>query len=268
MSRSMFSSLVANRPLITQLLVRDVQSRYRGSLLGVGWALLQPIVLLGAYWLVLSKIFAIRWAGEAVGQPAYVLPLSIFIGVVLHGFLVDCLVRAPTLITANPSYVKKVVFPLEALIWSSFISSLLHSLVSLAMVFVALALATGGIPLTLVFFPLVLLPLVGITLGLVWFVAATGVYFRDLSQVMGPLSMLLLLLAPVLYPMSAVPPSFHALIAWNPLTLPIEQMRLILLDGQLPHFGQLALYSVGAALFAWLGFAWFAKLREGFADVV
>jgi lipopolysaccharide transport system permease protein len=124
------------------------------------------------------------------------------------------------------------------------------------------------IPATAILFPLVLLPFATLTLGLSWLLAATGVFLRDLGQVVGLASTILLFLSPVFYPISAVPVAYQPLLRLNPLTFVIEQSRNVLIWGRSPDWAGLGIYSIAALAVAWLGFWWFQKTRPGFADVL
>ncbi|MDT8312019.1 MAG: ABC transporter permease, partial [Methylophaga sp.] len=115
---------------------------------------------------------------------------------------------------------------------------------------------------------LVLLPLIILILGLAWMLASLGVFLRDVGQTIGIITTVMLFLAPVFYPISAVPERFHVFIMVNPLTFIIEQAREVLIWGNLPNWSGLGIYTLIATAFAWAGYAWFQKTRKGFADVL
>jgi lipopolysaccharide transport system permease protein len=116
--------------------------------------------------------------------------------------------------------------------------------------------------------PLVLAPLVLLTMGLSWFLASVGVFLRDTGQIVGLFTTAALFLSPVLYPASAVPEFFRSYLLLNPLTFIIEQTRVVLLLGELPNWAGLGAHLVCSLAAAWLGLLWFQKTRRGFADVV
>jgi lipopolysaccharide transport system permease protein len=126
----------------------------------------------------------------------------------------------------------------------------------------------GYLHWTVVLMPLVLLPLMILTLGLAWVLASVGVFVRDIGQSIGLLTMLLLFMSPVFFPVSALPPEFRPWMMLNPLTFIIEQARQVLIWGGQPNWLGLVLYTVVALAVAWAGFFWFQKTRKGFADVV
>jgi len=245
---------------------REVLGRYRGSVLGIVWSFLHPIFLLAVYTFVFSVVFKARWSEGSDSKTEFALVL--FAGLLIFNLFAECVSRAPALILSNVNYVKKVVFPLEILPWVSLGSALFHTLVSFAVWLLFYLVFFGLPPLTLLLFPLVLLPLVFFTMGLSWLLASLGVYLRDVGQVIGLLVTVLMFLSPIFYPISALPERYQLLLQLNPLTLVIEQTRGVLIWGECPAPEIFVLYTTCSALIAWSGFAWFQKTRRGFADVL
>ena len=118
------------------------------------------------------------------------------------------------------------------------------------------------------FAPVVLLPLVIVTLGLAWIFASLGVYLRDVGQTIGLITSVMMFLAPVFYPITALPQEFRPWLLANPLTFIIEQAREVLIWGRLPDWLGLGIYTLMALVVAWAGYVWFQKTRKGFADVI
>lgn len=264
---SMFASLRGNWSLITQMTKRDVISRYRGSLIGLAWSFFNPLLMLAIYTFVFSTIFKARW-GVGHEETRAGFAAILFVGVIIHGLLAECIIKAPGLILSNVVYVKRVVFPLEVLPWVAIGSALFHALVSFVVLIVAQLALGHTIPWTAVFFPIVVLPLVFVAMGFGWLLAATSVFVRDIGMVTGLFTTALMFLAPVFYPLSALPKEFRWYILFNPLTFIIEQGRAVLIAGQAPDWIGLGVYSVLAVVFAWVGYWWFQRSRNGFADVV
>jgi lipopolysaccharide transport system permease protein len=260
-------SLWRNRQLIAQMTKRDVVGRYKGSVLGLAWSFFNPLFMLVIYTFVFSEIFKSRWGGgddESKTQFAVVL----FVGMIVLSLFSEVLNRAPGLIISNDNYVKKVVFPLEILPIVSMGTALFHSLISLVVLLAAFTIFNSYIQWTVIFIPLVLLPLVIFTLGMAWMLASLGVFLRDVGQTIGIITNLMMFLSPVFYPVSAVPEWFRPFIMANPLTFIIEQAREVLIWGHQPGWLGLGIYTVIAASIAWIGYAWFQKTRKGFADVL
>lgn len=260
-------SLWRNRQLIVQMIRREIAGRYKGSALGLAWSFFNPVFMLAVYTFVFSVVFKARWGvggEESKTQFAVVL----FVGMIVHGLLAEVLNRAPGLILSSVNYVKKVVFPLEILPVVSMGAALFHSLVSLGVLLIAFALFNGYLHWTAALAPLVVLPLVIFTLGLAWILASFGVFLRDVSQTIGIITTVMLFLAPVFYPITALPEKMRPWIMANPLTFIIEQAREVLIWGHLPNWTGLGIYTLAAIVVAWVGYAWFQKTRKGFADVL
>ncbi|WP_460711938.1 ABC transporter permease [Lysobacter terrae] len=267
---SLFSitrSLWRNRELVLQMTQREVLGRYKGSVLGLLWSFLTPVLMLVVYTFVFSVVFKARW-GVSQDETKTQFALVLFVGLIVHGLFSEVVNRAPTLIVANSNFVKRVIFPLEILPVVSLGAAVFHSLVSLFVLVAAFALATGYLNWTVVLLPLIFLPLMLLTLGLAWIFASLGAFIRDIGQVIVIVTTVMLFLSPVFYPIKSLPVEFQPLIQMNPLTFIIEQAREVLIWGHLPDFSGLIIYSVLATLVAWAGYAWFQKTRKGFADVI
>jgi lipopolysaccharide transport system permease protein len=263
----LFCSFLRNRQLIFQMARREVIGRYRGSVMGLAWSFFNPILMLVIYTFVFSTVFKARWGvGGEESQVDFAIVL--FVGMIVHGLFAECVNRAPQLIIGNTSYVKKVVFPLETLPWVAMGSALFHTAISLAVLLIVQLILAAWLPWTALLFPMVLLPLIFATIGFAWFLAATGVYVRDIGQTTGIFTTVLLFVSPVFYPISVLPEKFQLVLMLNPLTFIIEQARQVLIWGRLPDWTGLGLYSLASLVIAWAGFWWFQKTRRGFADVL
>ena len=264
---SLAKCLLHHRQLIFQMIRRDVLGRYKGSIMGLLWSLLNPIFMLAVYTFVFSVVFKARWGiddNESKSQFAIVL----FVGMIVHGLFAEVLNRAPTLILSNVNYVKKVIFPLEILPVITMGASLFHSLISLTVLMIAFIVFNHFLCWTAIFIPLVFLPLVIFTLGCSWILASLGVFLRDVGQTIGIITTIMLFLSPVFFPISSLPEAYQPLIMANPITFIIEQSREVLIWGHSPNWTGLGIYTVTAILIAWIGYAWFQKTRKGFADVL
>ena len=241
--------------------------RYKGSFIGLFWSFINPVLMLTVYTFVFSVVFKARW-GLGGGDSKTSFALILFVGLVVHGLLAEVLNRAPSLIVSNINYVKKVIFPLEILPAISLLAALFHSMVSILVLLLASAAIKFYLPWTVILFPIVLLPLIMLILGLSWILASLGGFIRDIGQTIGIITTVMLFLAPVFYPLSAMPEKYHPYIMANPLTFIIEQSREVLIYGHLPNWSGLGLYMLIAIAIAWIGYAWFQKTRKGFADVL
>lgn len=263
----MLTSIWRHRQLATQLARRELAGRYRGSWLGLAWSFLNPLLMLSIYTFVFTAVFNVKW-GLVQTQSTSHFAIVLFVGLVIYGLFAECVNRAPGLVLAVPSYVKKVVFPLEVLPFAVLGSALFHLAVGLIVLFAAMTFVGQPLQFTALLLPLVLVPLVLITLGLMWLLGALGVYLRDIGQVVSLLTTGLMFLSPVFYPVSAVPERFQIIFDMNPLTVVIEGARALVIQGALPNMRGLVLQWAVGAVVAWLGFAWFQRARKGFADVL
>ena len=256
-----------HRALIRILTWRDISGRYRGSLMGSAWSLLTPLLMLAVFTFVFGVVAPTRWPG-AEEQGMGMFALRLLAGMVVHGLLSELLQRAPALVTAQPNYVTKVVFPLEVLGWVALLTGLFHTAMALLVLILLNGALGTGLSLTLLALPLVLVPYALLLLGIAWILAALGVYLRDLAQVIGPLVMASMFLGPVFYPREVMPAAIQPWLAWNPITVPVEQVRRVLFEAQWPQWDILAQYALVAIGVYLLGLWAFDRLKKGFADVL
>ena len=263
----MIASVWRNRWLTIQMVKREVLGRYRGSTLGLAWSFFYPVVMLGVYTFVFSVVFKARW-GIGGEESKANFAIILFVGMIVHGLFAECVNRAPGLILSNVNYVKKVIFPLEILPWVAMGSALFHAVISLAVLLIAQFVLNFSLPWTAIFFPLVILPLVIATMGFAWVLSATGVYVRDISQMTGIITTVLLFVSPVFYPVSALPIEYRGWLLLNPLTFVIEEARNVLIWGRVIDWPRWGISVLAGFTIAWIGFWWFQKVRKGFADVL
>ena len=265
------SSLWRHRVLLWRLSRREVEARYRGTMLGLLWSVLQPLLMLVIYTLIFSVVFRARWdAGSAVeaGEHSLVFAVNLFAGLIVFNFAADCLVRSPTLVVANPNYVRKVVFPLDVLGPVSVAGSFFHACVSMVVLALMQLLVFGALPITWLWLPLLWLPLLLVCCGLAWLLSAMGVYLRDTAQLMGLLVNVLLYVTPIFYPVKALPAAWRPILQLNPLASAVESMRQLAVAGVPPSPLGLLLVSLAALLFCQWSWSLFQRASRGFADVL
>lgn len=263
---AILSAFTRHASLTWEMAKRDVLGRYRGASLGLFWSLLAPFLMLLVYTLAFGGILKARWPQVDGSTAGFALVL--FVGLIVHGFFAECLVRSTQLVVGNVNYVKRIIFPLEILPWPMVLSALFHAAMNFV-VFIAWHFAMfGPLPWTATLLPVVLLPLVVLALGVAWVLASLSVYFRDVSQITPPLATALLFLSSAIIPVESVPEDYRQLFELNPLTFIIDQTRAVLLWGVVPDWSGLARYLLASGIVAWLGCAWFQATRRGFADVL
>lgn len=257
-----------HRRLIGKMAKREVIGRYQGSVMGLAWSFVTPILMLLVYTFVFSVVFRARWGvgGEEESRAQFAMVL--FAGLIIYNLFAEVLNRAPNLIISNASYVKKVVFPLEILPVIALLSGLFHSVVSVGVLLCAIYFINGSMHWTFILLPFAFVPLILVVLGLSWILASLGVFLRDVGQTVSIITSVMMFLSPIFFPVSALPERFQAIMMANPLTFIIEMARDVLIWGQQPNWLVWAVYTAVSCVFAWLGFVWFQKTRKGFADVL
>lgn len=259
-------SIVEHRALIWRLTQREVLSKYRGSLFGIGWSLLLPLFMLAVYTFVFTEVFEARWGLQTQNKGLFA--LAIFSGLIFYSCFAECALKAPGLMLANTSFITKVVFPLELLPVISTLATVFNAVMSLCVLALGVWVVKGSIPVTFFCAFLMLLPLAIICMGVTWLLSAVGVYIRDVGLIIAPLTTAMLFLIPVLYPLEQVPGHWRELVEANPLTYLIESARNAVLLGYMPDWSRYLYLTFGALVFSMCCLVAFNKARRGFADVV
>lgn len=264
---SLLRSLWVHRELLRALVMREIIGRYKGSVLGMAWSFLTPLLMVLVFTFVFGEIFQARWAGSA-NSGGIDFASALFTGLLAYQFLSDCLSRAPMLVVANANYVKKVVFPLEILPVVSVVAAVFHLLLGYAILIGLVMASNWTLGLTALLVPFVLMPYVLLILGFTWVLSALGVYLRDVGQLIQPALTALLFLSPVFYPLSSVPTALHPVYWANPVTYVSETLRSALLHQTMPDPMTWLVFTGISLLVAWLGLVLFQATRKGFADVI
>lgn len=257
-----------HRDLIRQFARREVEGRYRGSFLGLFWSILNPIVLLVIYTFVFGVVFKARWPQSRSPESLAEFALVIFCGITVYTLFAEPVGRAPGLVVGVPNFVKKVVFPLEILPVSMAGAALFHAAIGFALVVAGRLLMGGPVPATALLLPVVILPLVLLSLGVSWFLSSLGVYVRDLGYGVTLVLQVLFFLSSIFYPAESVPPPFGAVLAANPITPAVDGVRDVLLWGRFPDPERLAVSGAVGLVVALAGLLWFQRTRKGFGDVL
>ncbi len=255
------------RQLIGQLTRREVETRYKGSFIGVGWSLIHPLLMLCVYTFVFSVVFQIRWGGQA-DESIVDFALALFTGLISFSVFSEVINAAPSLMLENVNYVKKVVFPLEILIVVRLFSVLINALFALIVLLCGIVFVNGFLHWTVLLLPLIWLPMILMTSGFGYFLASLGVFIRDLGAATNILCTMLFFLTPIFYPLHAVPERFRFFTTLNPLTHFVENSRGVMLWGIFPD-GSTFFIVLCVSILVWIfGFIWFVKSKNAFADVI
>jgi len=252
-----------NRYLLGQLIKRDVLLRYRGAIFGVLWIFLSPLIMLAIFAFIFGQIFQARWPQQESGIPFWVL---LFSGLIAFNIFAETISRAPTSVRGYPSFVKKIIFPVDILPIVPLGAALVHGGFSFLILLATLA-WTGHLHASLLLFPLLIVPLLLLALGLSWFIAAWGIFLRDMTQIVPVFVQMLMFLSPVFYPISAVPESLRTLYQLNPLSTVIEATRAAV-GGHSVDWSGWGMAFGFCLIAAILGYAFFQHSRDEFADVL
>jgi lipopolysaccharide transport system permease protein len=252
-----------HRTLISSMVRREMQGRYRGSIGGAWWTLIQPLLLMLTYYLVFGVI--LRAGGER-GSGEF---LFYFIcGTLPWLAFSEAVARSPNIVVDNSNFVKRVIFPLEILPVNLTLLGLVTEAFALLIFFVALVAFGPGLFLTAAYLPLVLVPQVLFTAGICWLLAALGVFLRDTGQIMGFVLTVWFFATPIVYYPTALPPQWLWLFQLNPMYAIVDSYRAIFLRGAAPPLFPLAALTAVALLVFWFGHSFFYKVRKSFADLM
>lgn len=258
---------IEHRALIWRLAVRAAQERYRGSVLGVAWLLISPLLLLGAYTLVFGVVLGARYGvGEGGGSLDYALWL--FAGVVLFQFFAACVTEAPSQLRKHRALVTRVIFPLECLAYVRVVQAVLEMLPALGALLVMAVALRGVPPATTLLLPLAVMPLALLALAGVWALSSLGAFVRDLASLVGTLMLALMFLSAVFYPLSALPEGMRAVIGLNPVARAIESARWMLFAQGDAGAWWLAGSTAAACVLCVGAHAWFRHTKGAVADVL
>lgn len=254
------------RGLILRLAARRIEAQYRGSTLGLLWAVLQPMLLLGVYTFAFSFVMGSHWSADESGSGEFA--LRAYSGMILFAIFSRPFGEAPNLIVSNQTYIKQLVFPAEVLAWVSVATALFDFAVGFVLWAALFVVLHGPPPLSWTLTPLLVLPLVLFALAASWLLASLGVFLRDLSQLVALATTALFFLSPIIYPASRIPAWLAPYYAINPLVGILEGSKTLLFVGATPPWREIALPTLAAWLAAWLGHAWFMRTKGSFADVL
>lgn len=255
--------MITHRYLLGQLIKRDVLLRYRGAMFGLAWMFLSPLLMLAIFAFVFGHIFDARWPHQPDGMPFW---LMLYAGLIVFNIFAETVGRAPNTVRGQPAYVKKIIFPVQILPLVPLGTALVHAAFNLLILIAALT-WFGQLSSGLLLFPLLILPVLLLGLGLTWFLAAWGVFIKDMTQIVPLLVQMLLFLSPVFYPVSAVPAVLRPIYELNPIGAVIEATRAAMLGQAIPYTNWTAALGLGIVA-TLLGLAFFNHARDEFADVL
>lgn len=256
-----------NRSLLFMLTKRNVDARYKGSVLGLIWCFVQPLLMIAVYTIVFGKFFHTSWPGE-IGKNQWSYPVLVLCGMSTFSIFSESVSVCCSEITGNPNYVKKVIFPLELLPLSRVLSVVLLNLAWFILLFFGASFLLGKISFTMLLLPIMLIPLTLFTLGVSFFLSSLSVYLRDTQYLIGVLIQILFFLTPIFYSLEGIDERAAKILSISPLAYVIESIRAVFIFGEAPNWIQFGMVTLTCLVVMQLGFVWFEKTKKGFADVL
>jgi len=257
--------LVRRLELVFSFAKRELLSRYKGSALGITWAVLTPVVMIAIFTFIFAGIFGARF-GASSSHWDYALYL--FCGLLPWSMFQESVQQSANTIVAHANLVKRVVFPLETLPAAQALAALGNQLFATIALLIAIAVIRQELRLTALWLPLLLIPQLLFALGAAWLIASLGVFLRDIAQGITLLLMAWMYLTPIIYPEAIVPEHLRRFIEVNPFTPLVRSYRRVFLEGLAPDWRGLAYFTVVAVIVFVIGYWWFARTRKNFADVI
>lgn len=261
------AGLYHNRNLLGLMVKRDCLGKYKGSLLGVLWPLINPIGHLLLYTFLFCIVLKVRLGSAGDGSTGN-FALYLMAGLLPWGAFAEALSRASTIVLEHPNLVKRVVFPLQILPLINVLSALVTEAFAFTILLAAVIAYQHYLPVTLAYLPLIALSQFLLTAGLSWIVGSLSVYIRDIRHIMALALSAGMYATPIVYPASALPAKASFLLWINPMAGIVLDYRRVVLEGLPPDWQHYGIYTTMAVVAFVLGLKFFEKTKKSFADVM
>lgn len=243
------------KPLLTELVSRDIKIKYRRSVLGVFWTVLNPLLMM----VILSIVFSNIFKFDVENFPLYVLS-----GQVIFNFFNDATTSSMTAILTNASLIKKVYVPKYLFVLSRVVSSFINLMASFSALLIMMIVSRVELHWEMILSIIPLTMTVGFSLGIGLILAALTVRFRDIMHLYAVFTTGLMYLTPVIYPMSILTESIKRIVMLNPLTNYLMMFRDVIFYATLPSVGSIIVGLIEMLLALTLGLWVFYKKQDGF----
>jgi lipopolysaccharide transport system permease protein len=257
--------LPAHLDLIRTLTRREVALRYKGSVLGIAWAVLTPVMLIAIFTFIFAGIFRARFGASGSGWDY---ALYLFCGLLPWTAFQEAVQLSAQTVVHRANLVKRVVFPLEILPMAQALASLVNQVFGTLVFIVAALVIRRELHATILWLPVLIVPQLIATFGVAWLVSSVGVFLRDVVQGVTLVLMAWMYLTPIIYPESIIPERYRPWVNLNPFAPLVRSYRNIMLEGTAPDWGGLAYFTAFALVSFFFGYWWFARTRKFFADVI
>jgi lipopolysaccharide transport system permease protein len=262
-------SLWTKLDLLKTLVQRDLAARYKGSVLGNAWAVLNQLAQLLVYTYLFSIVLKVKLSLGGLPTNDFTFGLWIFAGLVPWIAFTTGFAQSATTIVVQTNLVKKVVFPVALLPLVPICSAFVDSTMGIMLLVTFVAFLTKAVHGTLLLLPLVWIPQLLFTAGLGYLAAGLTVFLRDIPQTIGVILNLWFYMTPIVYPSSAIPEGLRFWVFWlNPMTIVVELYRDLVLIGRMEHWTEWGLLSLVSVIVFTIGFSVYRRLRPAFADVL
>ncbi|HEY8204115.1 MAG TPA: ABC transporter permease [Pyrinomonadaceae bacterium] len=251
--------------LILSLSRRELTARYKGSALGIIWAVLTPIVMIAIFTIIFAGIFKAKFTAS---DSQWDYALYLFCGLLPWNAFQESLSLSSNAVVNRANLVKRVVFPLETLPVAQTLAAIANQMFGTIALLLGIILIRHELHATLFYLPVLLIPQFIATVGGAWLLASLGVFIRDIVQGTNLVLLAWMYLTPIIYPETIVPEPYRRIINLNPFSPLIRSYRRIILDGAAPDWSGLAYFAAFAVAAFMFGYWWFARTRKNFADVV
>ena len=255
--------------LLRTLVRRDLEARYKGSVLGNLWPLVNQLSQLLIYTYVFSIVLKAKLNLHGVPENNFTYGLWLFAGLLPWISFTGGLLQAANSVILQPNLVKKVVFPLALLPLVPILSTFIESAFGLIALIFFVAVSTHTLHPTLALLPLIWLTQLCLTAGLAYLAASLTVFLRDIPQSLSVILNLWFYITPIVYPITAIPEKLRHLVYWlNPIATISEVYRDLILVGEVKHGNEWGVTLTISAIVFYLGFRVYQRLRPSFADVL
>ncbi|MFO1159593.1 MAG: ABC transporter permease [Reyranellaceae bacterium] len=262
-----FLQMWYHQDLIQAILRREVRDRFKGSAAGWVWAVVAPLIMIAVYTFAFRTTMKLP-LDDIAGGPRVAYALFIFSGIVIFNFFSEMAFRAPMLLHEYAHFIKQTIFPSDMLAVISTLRATAYTAISVGVMLLFQVLVTGGLPWTVVFIPLVFLPLMAFLVGMAWFLCAIGAFTRDAGYLMINVVPLFMFATPIFYPHGSLSPPYDLLIYVNALTSYVEITRDIALLGRMPNLLVCVWALFTAAFTFYFGYWFYDRYRNVIVDVL
>jgi lipopolysaccharide transport system permease protein len=256
-----------NREIILAILRRELASRFTGSAGGWLWAVAAPLFAIAVYTFAFTTKLQMTFVGEQ-GQKPITYALFIFSGLIVFNFFSEMAYRSPMLLHEYAHFIKQTIFPSDMLAVISTLRAAAYTAIGAVVMLICVAAVKGGLPWTVIFVPLIFIPLSAFLMGLSWFLSAIGAFTRDAGYLMINIVPLFMFLTPVFFSPDSWSFPANLAIYGNALTAYVEIMRDLVLTGTLPN-PLTVLWALATAIFTfYFGYWFFDRYRNVIVDVI